>query len=302
MTDTPTTELPAVKVSHPEALPAAPAMPRERAPSPRRSRGDEVKTVSEIASAIAKITSEVGIVPKLGENRFHNYKYAKMSDVLIRLTPLLAEHGIVVLQTELERSMFDDGRVLAVQYEFTISHKSGEVWPDRPRQTGVCRCRDSKGGWDDKAFNKCHTAARKYFLLALFQIATDEEHDADEDRDLVRETPRRRPAAPAPNAMQDRVDPLTGEIVSEASVPSAAASDAAAVSASAARADETAAAPKYTLDSIEHHARAAADRGSVIFRTFWRNCSGEEQAAVLTIGDDLRERINAADAKLKLPR
>ena len=38
----------------------------------------------------------------------------------------------------------DDGRVLAVQYEFTIAHSSGEVWPDRPKQTGVCRCRDSK--------------------------------------------------------------------------------------------------------------------------------------------------------------
>jgi hypothetical protein len=28
--------------------------------------------------------------------------------------------------------------------------------------------------------NKCHTAARKYFLLALFQIPTGEEDDADQ--------------------------------------------------------------------------------------------------------------------------
>ena len=47
------------------------------------------------------------------------------------------------------------------------------------RQTGVSTCRNSKGGWDDKSLNKCHTAARKYFLLSLFQIPTGEEDDAD---------------------------------------------------------------------------------------------------------------------------
>src|SRR5262245_52049848 len=224
MTDTPTitepatADLPAMiqPPSDRNTLPStpAPAMPRERTPSPRRSRADEVKTVSEIAGAIARITAEVGVVPKLGENRFHNYKYARMSDVLLHLTPLLAKHGLVLVQTETERSMFDDGRVLAVQYEFTISHSSGEVWPDRPRQTGVCRCRDSKGGWDDKSFNKAHTAARKYFLLALFQIATEEEDDADEDRDLAAR--RHRPAQPAPSVMRERVEPDTGEITTVA--------------------------------------------------------------------------------------
>jgi hypothetical protein len=46
-------------------------------------------------------------------------------------------------------------------------------------QTGMSRCRDSKGGFDDKSMNKCHTAARKYFLLALFQIPTGDIDDAD---------------------------------------------------------------------------------------------------------------------------
>ena len=56
---------------------------------------------------------------------------------------------------------------------------SGETWPQPLRQTGVSTCRNSKGGWDDKSLNKCHTAARKYFLLSLFQIPTGEEADAD---------------------------------------------------------------------------------------------------------------------------
>jgi len=75
--------------------------------------------------------------------------------------------------------MFDEENVIAVEYAFTVAHVSGETWPQPLRQTGVSTCRNSKGGWDDKSLNKCHTAARKYFLLALFQIPTGDEDDAD---------------------------------------------------------------------------------------------------------------------------
>jgi hypothetical protein len=86
----------------------------------------------------------------------------------------------VIFQSETGRAMFDNDNVFAVEYAFTVVHSSGERWPELIKQTGVSRCRDSKGGWDDKCVNKCHTAARKYFLLSLFQIPTGEEEDADQ--------------------------------------------------------------------------------------------------------------------------
>jgi len=43
--------------------------------------------------------------------------------------------------------------------------------------------RNSKGGYDDKALNKCHTTARKYFILGLFQIPTGLADDADAEED-----------------------------------------------------------------------------------------------------------------------
>jgi hypothetical protein len=73
-----------------------------------------------------------------------------------------------------------------------VAHASGETWPHVIKQTGVSTCRNTKGGWDDKSLNKCHTAARKYFLLALFQIPTgDEEDDADrgENKPATRHVP-----------------------------------------------------------------------------------------------------------------
>src|SRR6266436_6547308 len=132
-----------------------------------------------LVSSIAAVMNEVHVVARRGENEFHRYRYATMGDILREITPLLGRHGIVIFQSETGRAMFDEDNVIAIEYAFTVAHASGETWPHAIKQTGVSTCRNSKGGWDDKSLNKCHTAARKYFLLALCQIPTGEEADAD---------------------------------------------------------------------------------------------------------------------------
>lgn len=154
----------------------------------------------KLAEAIAKITQEVAENPihKSGKNAFHNYNYARMQDILNGLTPLMSKHGVVVMQTEIERGFMDNGNAIFATYDFTIMHKSGEVWPFPQRQTGVSNTRTSKGTFDDKGLNKCHTSARKYFLLSLFQIPTTDEEDADRgDNDAgYTPKPKAKPAAP----------------------------------------------------------------------------------------------------------
>src|SRR5258707_7963793 len=110
--------------------------------------------------------------------------------------------------------MFDDDNVIAIEYAFAVAHASGETWPHVIKQTGVSTCRTSKGNWDDKCLNKCHTAARKYFLLALFQIPTGEEADADQG-----ENERPAIAAHVPARIQrnlDRLNPKPGGIAERA--------------------------------------------------------------------------------------
>lgn len=252
-----------------------------------------------IATALAAITAEVGIVSKKGYNKFHGYKYAAMGDVLEKLTPLIGKHGIIIMQTEVPdgRKMLDDGRAVAVEYEFTIAHSSGEIWPDRPRQTGLCRARDSKGGFDDKCFNKTHTAARKYFLLSLFQVATGEEDDADTENGTIR-----RPAPPAKNVMREPAyDRNTGEIYPE-SVPATATTLAGPEGAAH---EPSALPPKrvaepgaaLTFKDLDMTAREAAAMGAEAFNAFWRNLSGEQQEQVGQIGADLRRLLNAAEER-----
>jgi hypothetical protein len=170
-TETVTHAPPAVRASQDGPMPTEHA-PRHQAELP-------ATPFAKLAGAIAQVMAELRPVEKAGWNDFHKYKYAKMGDLSAELTPLMGKHGIVVFQNELDRAMFDDGRVISVRYQFTVVHSSGEIWPERPLITGMSRCRDSKGGFDDKSFNKAHTAARKYFLLSLFQIPTEDEEDGD---------------------------------------------------------------------------------------------------------------------------
>jgi len=151
--------------------------------------------------------NEVHVVARRGENEFHRYRYATMGDILKEITPLLGRHGIVIFQSETGRAMFDDDNVIAVEYSFTVAHASGETWPHVIKQTGVSTCRNSKGGWDDKSLNKCHTAARKYFLLSLFQIPTGEEADTDQGEN------DRRPAPAVVPAVVRRVRSVAPEYV-----------------------------------------------------------------------------------------
>jgi hypothetical protein len=91
---------------------------------------------------------------------------------------------------------------VAITYEFSIIHSSGEMWPERPRQTGMCIARNSKGDWDDKALNKCHTSARKYFLLALFQVPAGDFEEDQGDADANQRQERR--PVPGPKTISEK--------------------------------------------------------------------------------------------------
>lgn len=145
----------------------------------------------KVVEAVAAVMMDMEPVGKGGTNKFHDYKYARMQDILQMLTPLMGRHGLAVFQHEVRHEMFDDGKCIAIHYQFTVAHKSGEIWPERPIQTGMAPCRTSKGTFDDKSFAKAHTSARKYFLLSLFQIPTEDEDDPDTDR-------TRKASAPVP--------------------------------------------------------------------------------------------------------
>jgi hypothetical protein len=138
----------------------------------------------EIAEAVTKVMARVDYVEKKGENTFHHYKFAAVGDLLAKIQPAMAEAGLSLVQNEVKFSFPNNGEFTLATYEFILSHASGVTWEERPKITGMAAGRNSKGGMDDKALNKCHTAARKYFLLSLFQVPTGEDADPDAQEDV----------------------------------------------------------------------------------------------------------------------
>lgn len=136
----------------------------------------------QIAEAVISVMDKVGYVQKKGENKFHNYKFAAVGDLLAKIQPAMVEAGLVIVQDEVSHGIVDDSVCEAV-YEFSLSTKEGVTWEERPRHTGWSTLRNNKGGIDDKALNKCYTAGGKYFLIGLFKIPTGDTTDPDEQED-----------------------------------------------------------------------------------------------------------------------
>ena len=182
MSETLTDELHVVGAAMKEPPPPQlPAVRQERKPRQARIPAEVGKHYPpRIAQSIIKITNEIGRIQKEGRNEFQKYKYTRWEDINEKLSPLLAEHGIIIVQSEISRNLLeenDKGSVLAIVYHFTVINEHGEAWPE-VEWTSIARLRDQKGVTDDKAAAKCHTQAEKQFCIKQFKIRTD---DYDED-------------------------------------------------------------------------------------------------------------------------
>jgi hypothetical protein len=151
-----------------------------------------------IAQALVAIKRKIAPVGKEGTNKFHAYKYVKSEDVIDEVMPLLAEHGLIITQSEVKQVLFQEERTLAITYEYTVINSDGEVWPDRIQRTGLAWVRDSKGTVDDKASNKCSTQSEKYFYIKFFGIRTSDAAQEDNDGE-------QRIVAPKPGTIEAQV-------------------------------------------------------------------------------------------------
>jgi len=103
--------------------------------------------------------------------------------------------------------------------------------------------------------------------------------------------PKKGPPVAAPNVMLPPHDPQTGEITQSAVADEEAPPSLAPIAADVAPSANSSAGGAAL--SIEDMAREAAGRGEEIFRQFYRQRGGAEQAKVNAIGDELREIMDA---------
>lgn len=188
--------------------PQLPAVRQERRPR-LPAQAKPMQYPATIAKAIIAITRQMEAVSKDGEHEFHKYRYPKWEDINEKLAPLLAEHGLLMMQSEQSRSLLeqnDKGSVLAIVYHFTLVHESGDMAPP-VEWTAIQRLRDQKGVTDDKAAAKCHTQAEKFFCLKQFKIRV-----ADDNPDNQRHTLPKKDARDVYEKLQADIDGATAVV------------------------------------------------------------------------------------------
>lgn len=135
------------------------------------------QTIQKLAAALVKATTELktiakdstGNIPTKGGGSY-SYTYAALPAVTEAVRPVLAKHGIAVVQgTAPEPLMTTEGLVGALDIETTLLHESGE-WIRTSAIIPVSQATAQGAG-------SAITYGRRYGLLAAVGLATDDDDD-----------------------------------------------------------------------------------------------------------------------------
>lgn len=172
---------------------------------------------AKIAAALHAVMSKVTYVQKQGENKFHGYRYASEADLLEKLRPAMVEEGLMLIPSIDSVSEIDQHGNTMVTINYTLIHKSGEIWPHPIRAAG-CGGDRNKNGVGDKGLYKAMTGANKYLLFKLFQIETgdDPENDAAQQAAIAQSHETYKTVALKAIELQESVEDLNAWWKSEA--------------------------------------------------------------------------------------
>lgn len=123
----------------------------------------EFSNLDKMPGALAKLQNEIKN-PKKDRKGMHNAKYAQLDSVIDQIKEVTGKHGFSVIQLP-----FNDEKVFGV--ETMLLHESGE-WI-KGRYGG------SMSSTNPQDYGKAITYFRRYALGALFNIAPEDDDDAD---------------------------------------------------------------------------------------------------------------------------
>lgn len=125
------------------------------------------ETITKIAPALVKALNEIGGVAKGTTNTFFKSKYATLEAVIDSSKPVLASHGIALIQFP---GAFVSG---SMSLETVLFHESGE-WISGDEAFGV-----ATGKQDPQAIGSALSYARRYAQMAVLNMpAVDDDGEA----------------------------------------------------------------------------------------------------------------------------
>ena len=125
---------------------------------------DSSEQIDELAKALVKAQGEFESVDKTADNPFFKSTYAPLPAVVKAATPILAKHGLAVIQTL--------GYVLDEDTLTTrLIHESGQ-WVEDMMRLHLTK-KDSQG------LGSATTYARRYSYMAILGLVADEDDDGN---------------------------------------------------------------------------------------------------------------------------
>lgn len=144
---------------------------------------------NKLAAAFVAFQSEITNPKETACNPFFNSKYAPLSEVLNTVRPILAKHGLCVLQS----ASSADGEIMEIHT--TILHSSGEKYEAKPLSIKIQQSSlDVEKNEDGKAKKKKNAAQeiggiitylRRYALSSVLGISSEEDVDGEADRNQL---------------------------------------------------------------------------------------------------------------------
>lgn len=151
------------------------------------TKEEEVPTEKlPVHAAIASILNKLQPIGKEQRNKDQNYNFRGIDDVLKKIHPLFAEHGVFMTPDVVEREYEErtsksgnTGHCAHLHVRWTVYGPQGDSLTFSTWGEGL--------DYSDKATNKAMTAAFKYALFELFAIC-DPDEDADKKTEEAGET------------------------------------------------------------------------------------------------------------------
>jgi len=124
--------------------------------------------IKNISAALVKVTAEVRNATKSSNG--YGYKYAPLDEILNIVRPIIAKHGLTIIQSQ---SFEKEGGFVTVKT--LLLHSSGEFI----ETTAECPFENLKGMNSYQSLGSAITYLRRYAISSMFGIASEEDTDAN---------------------------------------------------------------------------------------------------------------------------
>lgn len=123
-----------------------------------------------ISKALVQAAREIGPVVKDATNPHFKNTYASLDAITEYVKPLLANHGITIVQ-HADYLLGEHGSIVGIDVQTTLLHESGE-WVSVSAPMPMAK-------YDPQGAGAAMTYGRRYSLSAALAIITDEDDDAE---------------------------------------------------------------------------------------------------------------------------